>query len=293
MSSLSLYPIQNQLHMKALRFPLFLCLLLCAIGVSAQVNTKKLDWKKERLAPGLRWKQVHTQVLFDGWQHLNVLEVNTRKRVLSMAVEKDSLIPTSRMAAQQNALAAVNGGFFNMKEGGSVSFLKAAGEVMHWSDAKHVAENSFILGGALIWAPHQPIQIEYGLPDSTYLADTYYNVLLTAPVLLKNGQEAPLKKTSFNDNRHPRTGICLTDRHTILLITADGRHEQALGLNLHEFSTLLKDLGCREAINLDGGGSTTMYIKGKPDSGVVNMPSDNKRFDHEGERKVANALLIH
>ena len=48
-------------------------------------------------------------------------------------------------------------------------------------------------------------------------------------------------------------------------------------------------LGCTEAINLDGGGSSTMYIK---DEGVINFPSDNKQHDHEGERPVSNAILV-
>ena len=46
---------------------------------------------------------------------------------------------------------------------------------------------------------------------------------------------------------------------------------------------------CTEAINLDGGGSSTMYIK---DEGVINFPSDNKQHDHEGERPVSNAILV-
>ena len=48
-------------------------------------------------------------------------------------------------------------------------------------------------------------------------------------------------------------------------------------------------LGCTEAINLDGGGSSTMYIK---DSGVVNYPSDNNRHDHDGQRPVSNAIIL-
>lgn len=48
-------------------------------------------------------------------------------------------------------------------------------------------------------------------------------------------------------------------------------------------------LGCTEAINLDGGGSSTMYIK---EFGVVNYPSDNGLHDHEGERPVSNAILL-
>jgi exopolysaccharide biosynthesis protein len=43
---------------------------------------------------------------------------------------------------------------------------------------------------------------------------------------------------------------------------------------------------------MDGGGSTTMWVKNQPDNGVVNYPSDNKKWDHYGERKVANVILV-
>jgi len=45
-------------------------------------------------------------------------------------------------------------------------------------------------------------------------------------------------------------------------------------------------------VTLDGGGSTTMWIQGKPFKGVVNMPCDNKKFDHEGERAVSDIIVI-
>ncbi|MCR5710669.1 MAG: phosphodiester glycosidase family protein, partial [Bacteroidales bacterium] len=47
-------------------------------------------------------------------------------------------------------------------------------------------------------------------------------------------------------------------------------------------------LGCRDAINLDGGGSTTMVVSGR----IVNHPCDNRKFDPAGERSVANAICI-
>ena len=47
-----------------------------------------------------------------------------------------------------------------------------------------------------------------------------------------------------------------------------------------------------DAINLDGGGSTTLWITNYKDNGVVNFPTDNKKWDHEGERKVANVVLL-
>ena len=63
-------------------------------------------------------------------------------------------------------------------------------------------------------------------------------------------------------------------------------------MNIPELTTLMKNLKCTDALNLDGGGSTTMYIKGKNANGVVNYPTDNKKFDHEGQRSVSNAILL-
>lgn len=43
------------------------------------------------------------------------------------------------------------------------------------------------------------------------------------------------------------------------------------------------------ALNLDGGGSTTMWVKGE---GVINYPTDNKRFDHYGQRRIRNYIMV-
>jgi exopolysaccharide biosynthesis protein len=55
---------------------------------------------------------------------------------------------------------------------------------------------------------------------------------------------------------------------------------------------LMVSLRCSDAVNLDGGGSTAMWINGKPYNGIVSMPSDNRRFDHEGERAVSDILIV-
>ena len=58
--------------------------------------------------------------------------------------------------------------------------------------------------------------------------------------------------------------------------------------------------GCRNAVNLDGGGSSTLWLSpASGDSvpknqigGVINHPSDNGKFDHKGERRVANSIIV-
>ena len=53
------------------------------------------------------------------------------------------------------------------------------------------------------------------------------------------------------------------------MLTADGREGASIGLTLVELANLMKELGCVNAMNLDGGGSTVMYVKGK----IVNKPA--------------------
>ena len=59
-----------------------------------------------------------------------------------------------------------------------------------------------------------------------------------------------------------------------------------------ELRELMEDFGAVSALNLDGGGSTAMWIDGFGENGIVNYPSDNRKFDHAGERGVANALIL-
>jgi hypothetical protein len=88
----------------------------------------------------------------------------------------------------------------------------------------------------------------------------------------------------FSSARHPRTGVGFSkDSATLYLVTVDGRRESDSGMSLAELADAMIQLGAYDAMNFDGGGSTTMVIDGK----VVNRPSDQG-----GERPVGSALLI-
>jgi exopolysaccharide biosynthesis protein len=108
------------------------------------------------------------------------------------------------------------------------------------------------------------------------------------PRLIRGGRPAAsdpgIYGPGFADARHPRTAVGVRADGRILLVTVDGRQpEKSVGMTVAELTDLLIDLGAVEAINMDGGGSTTMVIDGK----VVNSPSDLT-----GERPVGDALLV-
>ena len=98
-----------------------------------------------------------------------------------------------------------------------------------------------------------------------------------------------LDATSFTRARHPRTAIGIKADGKIILLTVDGRQANSAGMSLPELTSTMRWLGCVSALNLDGGGSTTLWVA---DKGVINYPSDNKKWDHEGERKVANVVIL-
>ena len=99
-------------------------------------------------------------------------------------------------------------------------------------------------------------------------------------------------QAGFATGRHPRTAAGITrNGKRLILVTVDGRQKPySDGMTLRELANLMLALGARDALNLDGGGSTTM-VYADPDSGgklrVANRPSDK-----EGERPVGDALAI-
>ena len=89
---------------------------------------------------------------------------------------------------------------------------------------------------------------------------------------------------SFSTDRHPRTAIGTLADGRILIATVDGRRPPlSVGMTLSELARLMIEFGATDAINLDGGGSTTMVVEGK----IVNTPSDAA-----GERPVSDAIVV-
>lgn len=110
-----------------------------------------------------------------------------------------------------------------------------------------------------------------------------------AGLLLRNGQVLTdwtdeQLRAGFNTERHPRTMIGTSRGGVIWLVTVDGRNpDVSVGMSFAELQKLASGLNLENALNLDGGGSTTMVVGGM----VVNHPSDKT-----GPRKVSDALLV-
>ncbi|WP_425447114.1 phosphodiester glycosidase family protein [Dethiothermospora halolimnae] len=106
-------------------------------------------------------------------------------------------------------------------------------------------------------------------------------------ILVKNGT-IPHFSHNITGN-HPRTAIGITnDRSELIMVTIDGRNASFKGVSQERLAQIMIELGAYEAINLDGGGSTTMAIayQGEENPVVVNHPSDG------GQRRVINGLGV-
>lgn len=172
---------------------------------------------------------------------------------------------TSTWAESVGALVAVNGAFFDFTAYNAIGWSIGDGEA--WPTASDpplytaVAFASF--GRAKIFRP------EDKLPP----AETFWREMVPgSPLLLDDGVVVEEACYSHYCERHPRTAVGLTpDQRKAILVTVDGRSSAATGMTRIELANLMKSLGAHRAMNFDGGGSTTMYVKGR---GVVNTPSD-------------------
>lgn len=147
-------------------------------------------------------------------------------------------------------------------------------------DNKIVATSSYPLfipkNGFVISAPAEKLEgfelgdkisLEYSLIPKWKNIE---HIVSGGPYLLKEGEifiDTAAEKLNSIAGRNPRTAIGYTKDNVMIMVTVDGRKEGTSGVTLKELALIMDDLGCYEAINLDGGSSTVMYADGKILSG--------------------------
>ena len=287
-------------------------LLISGVEVEAASRKEKTPkngdsgWTVRQLdGDKLVWYRFHGEK-FGAKQFVNVLalDLNCKDYELDfVALEKaDSL---SSVALSHDAEVGINGTYE-----WDASFVKADGKVYseitlpsdHIRYWKH--EGAVAFDG-------KKVKIGYG-NKASYLKNKMPDIFSSSPMLIDNYKpvgaafvgdisELDLDKLHYEDYRrhqgvrHPRTAIALSRSNKLLLITIDGRSENGAGMSAKEVTEFLCEyFNPRYALNLDGGGSTTMYIKGSGESltDVINYPTDNKRYDHYGQRRVPTHILV-
>jgi len=172
--------------------------------------------------------------------------------------------------------AATNGDFFSYATYATSGLAVGAGEP--WADTSDDSGFGFVVFGN--------DRAEIKLPGTQIAAaDAWMRQLVSGRRrLVDEGVPMESDGTELCDVRHPRTVAGMSkDGRTLYLAVVDGRTTISVGMTCPELGELMAELGAWSAINLDGGGSTTMWVSGE---GVVNSPSDG------AQRVVGNHLGI-
>lgn len=253
---------------------------------------------KNQIAPGVTWQ---TATLASPAQRIRIIEIDmTNRNVELMPVFKakgnvsgSTNERTSSMALRNDAVAAINAGYYNTTNLMTNSYTEIDGVFIGGAGTAMTPENNrSVLGFS---GDHQTIAKRTKLSNAFVPADpTNWDKIVdgiagrghfvtsggTVVTVDNEGTTA-----DHNASRHPRTVIGYTaSPYKAYLVTVDGRQAgSAEGMTYAELAQLMADLGVEQSISLDGGGSTTAWIKGP---GIVNVPSDGS------ERAVISAWVV-
>ncbi|AWV89074.1 phosphodiester glycosidase family protein [Bradymonas sediminis] len=214
-----------------------------------------------------------------GPNRIHALEVDLCKAGVGVRTTKSNerqRTPSS-FGSLVGAEAVINGDFFNYS-GYSTSGL-AIGEGQHWSGSSDGAANTYVAFGKN--------RVEFSGSNESRGAESWMRSVTSGlGVLVEDGQSITTNpsRPSHCSQRHPRTAMGISaDKRTLYMAVVDGRSTSSRGMTCVELANVMKGLGAHSAVNLDGGGSSAMWVRG---SGVVNNPSDGS------QRVVANHLAV-
>ncbi len=287
------------------KFFLFATLLCISLSVVAQnadsmrlVTAQRHELLLPKGAVGYTAKRVN---LFNSAQTISVIKYAPR-RFHTTIVQPEKLTRLAETASNANGDFGVNAGYWDVRINQPSTFLVL--------DGKQIAvtadfEKERVDG--LVCLGKRKVLLDYckAGAEAPY-AKRYKNILAAGPVLIDEGRSVdhdaytkgmvdnaggkPVGAFYTYTQRHPRTAIGTDKKGNVYLVVVDGRSVgNAEGVTITELTKVCEWLGLCDAINLDGGGSSTMWSKS---AGVVSYPCRNKKFDHAGDRRVSSCIVV-
>ena len=294
---------------------------LLAVFCSAFAQ-KGQGWTEKEVAPGIRYYSFSgTEEISGAPQQVFIIDWDTTNPSYALRYtwsEKQDI--TSNIFRRENAVVALNaayepesvvvkvGGHYyscmpndkvmttpvpNWKSEGAV-YTDATGrniKIAFDGKGKSIEEQRAFYGSS-DWDnifTSSPMLIDDYSPVGAFFADS----TLTAEQLAEYNYEDPIRHQGV---RHPRTAVALTEDGHFLMVAVDGRKKGiSEGMSARELTRFLeRHFHPRYALNMDGGGSTTLCVRGEGDpvTNVVNYPTGNKKYDHAGERRLLSHFCI-
>ena len=239
--------------------------------------------------------------ILDSYQTVSVIKYSPKKLHTSI-IQPEKLTRLSVTAKADGADFGVNAGYWDVRIDKPSTFLKLNGEqIAVTADfEKERVDGLVCVGKKRVVLDH----CKAG--EEAPYAKKYKNILAAGPVLIDEGKSVdhdaytngmvdnaggkPVGAFYTYTQRHPRTAIGTDKKGNVYLVVVDGRSKgNAEGVTITELTKICAWLGMRDAINLDGGGSSTMWTA---EEGIVSYPCRNKKFDHGGERRVSSIISV-
>lgn len=187
---------------------------------------------------------------------------------------------TSVTAANNSAILAINGDFYGANTTGYV----IRNGVVYRNTVREDASNGDL---AIYKDGSFGIVYENDVSAEDLVKNGVVNLLAFGPTLVNNGKITVSSNSEVGQSMasNPRTAIGIIDKNHYVIVVSDGRTSESQGLSLYQLAQVMKSYGVKTAYNLDGGGSSTLYLNGK----VVNKPTTNGTIS---ERAVSDIVYI-
>jgi hypothetical protein len=253
------------------------------VAVQQEANAKlgAAEWYERTVAEGVTARSYRFDDLFSARQVIHITEIDMMNPNVGFAFnfrQNEAFLNVSQYADEiTSSVAGINGNFFS--SAGSVQYLKVDNNLIITTGG---ADDR---GGVSIDASnnlHARVRDDVG--GWTALIDP--NIMGTNVPIVRNGVQFQFGTGSFYEvDRHPRTLLGTTPNDRALFVVVDGRSTIAAGTTYLESAAIMIALGCDQAVNMDGGGSSTMWDARLNGNGISNIPSDGQ------QRRVANAIF--
>jgi exopolysaccharide biosynthesis protein len=298
---------------------LFLLILFFSCSDIKKRKNISIEWEylTDKSLPGIYvYKGENKEIPIKAWYVKIDLKSDKLKVKIIKSKEKDKEESPLKMMVENESIVLINGGFFisNNKPMRHVGLLKIEG-VLDEPASHTVIKDSiryYTNRGAFgikadgtvdiswcstnndsIFAWNNPFPNKPGFPHKNlnYLNTKYWDVyeaLHAGPILIKNNKirvttEEEVFFSTPLTTVQPRSAVGYTNDNHLILIVVDGRQVNSRGVYLEELAIIMKNLGCINALNLDGGGSSVLLVKDE----LMNRPNGSNAM-----REIMSAISV-
>jgi exopolysaccharide biosynthesis protein len=253
--------------------------LLALVPLLAGEQAARAEAPWEEIQPGVEY-QLSKKRIKGKPVRFHTIKIHLEQSGAEIVVSPPGYIGkrTSHFARDIGAHAAVNGGFWKLVTHDPLGLVVTAGK--RWPRSRDDEKYGFfaVTSDGRVWIS-PPEKRELPSKEETHMAISGY------PMIVRDGQTGKVRGCGYICTTGPRTALGVDEsRSTLFLVVVDGRQDRSAGTNLVHLAEHMIEMGVWNALNLDGGGSSTLYVEAM--GGTVNTPSEGR------ERAVLNSLGV-